>query len=144
MWYASGSSWIKINGKNMPTYTINYLESNDGVHWGHVGKICIQPENDREYAFGRPYVIRHDGIYKMFYSIRYKDKGYRLGYAESADGITWNRMDDKMNFDVSESGWDSEVVAYSAVAEIKGKWYMFYNGNGMGKTGFGYAELIEW
>lgn len=144
MWYVAGNSWTNINGKDLPNYTINYLESKDGIHWGDTGAVCIDVENNNEHGFGRPYVIKHEGIYKMFYSIRVNKLGYRLGYAESQDGIKWTRMDKKMNFDVAEKGWDSEVIAYSSVVEIKGKWYMFYNGNGMGKSGFGYAELLEW
>lgn len=144
MWYVAGSSWTRIDGKDLPNYTINYLESKDGIHWGNTGRVCIDVEHDNEHGFGRPYVIKHDEIYKMFYSIRVNKLGYRLGYAESKDGIEWTRMDSKMDLDVSKSGWDSEVMAYTAVVNINEKWYMFYNGNGMGKSGFGYAELLEW
>lgn len=144
MWYAAGKKWIEIDGKSLPTYTINYLESNDGINWGQKGKVCIDIENDEEHGFGRPYVIKHDGMYKMFYSKRIKHLGYRMGYAESNDGINWQRKDDEVNLDVSETGWDSEVVAYPAVIELNNIFYMFYNGNGMGKTGFGYAKLESW
>lgn len=143
MWYVAGSDWMEIDGKNMPVYEIKYLESKDGINWPSEGRTCIKIENENEHGFGRPYVIEHNGIYKMFYSIRVKHFGYRLGYAESIDGINWNRKDNLMNLDVSEDGWDSEMIAYSAVVEINNKLVMFYNGNGFGKTGFGYAELME-
>lgn len=143
MWYVAGSEWMEIDGKRMPVYEIKYLESQDGIDWPNEGKTCIKIENENEHGFGRPYVIEHNGIYKMFYSIRVKHLGYRLGYAESNDGISWVRKDNLMNLDVSKDGWDSEMITYSAVIEIDGKLIMFYNGNGFGKTGFGYAELIE-
>ena len=79
----------------------------------------------------------------MFYSIRIKHKGYRLGYAESIDGIKWIRKDNEMNLDVSKDDFDNEMICYSSVIEINGKLVMFYNGNGFGKTGFGYALLEE-
>ena len=69
------------------------------------------------------------------------EKGYRLGYAESKDGINWIRQDDKINLDVSNSGFDSNMICYSAVIKIKNNLIMFYNGNDFGKTGVGYAVL---
>lgn len=144
MWYVAGSSWIKIDGVKKPVYTINYLESSDGIQWGNEGKICIDIEHEKEYGFGRPYVVKDNSLYRMFYSIRIKHKDYRLGYTESEDGISWARKDDKIGIDVSESGWDSEMICYSAVVKVKDKVYMFYNGNEFGKTGFGYAVLDSW
>ena len=142
MWYVAGSEWVEIDGKDMPVYIIKYLESEDGINWEKEGKICIDIENENEHGFGRPYVIKGNDIYKMFYSIRVKHKGYRLGYAESNDGINWVRKDSEIGIDVSENGWDSEMICYSSVIKVKDKTYMFYNGNQFGKTGFGYAELV--
>ncbi|MEP5069850.1 MAG: hypothetical protein ABJQ96_04225, partial [Crocinitomicaceae bacterium] len=66
------------------------------------------------------------------------------GYAESLDGIEWERKDREVGIDVSEAGWDSEMVCFPSVIKVKDKTFMFYNGNNNGKTGFGVAELIEW
>ena len=143
MWYVGGSEWTEINGKSMPVYEIKYIESNDGINWGGKGKDCIKIQNNLEHGFGRPYVLKHKGIYKMFYSIRVKKLGYRLGYAESDNGLDWIRKDNELNLDVSEFDFDNEMICYSAVIELNGKLIMFYNGNSFGKTGFGYAELIE-
>jgi sucrose-6-phosphate hydrolase SacC (GH32 family) len=144
LWYVGGSEWELIDGKMMPVYRIKYAESEDGIHWPEESVLCIDIENEHEHGFGRPYVIKDNNMYKMFYSIRVKHKGYRLGYAESLDGIHWERKDNEIGIDVSEKGWDSEMICYSAVITIHGKTYMFYNGNEFGKTGFGYAELISW
>ncbi len=141
MWYVAGSSWIDIDGKSMPVYTVKYMESRDGVNWPQEGRTCIDIEKDDEHGFGRPYVIKDGGLYRMFYSIRVKHKGYRVGYAESRDGIDWIRKDAFAGIDVSQEGWDSRMVCYAAVAKAGGRTYMFYNGNDFGRTGFGYAEL---
>ncbi len=141
MWYVAGSNWIEIDGKYLPVYTINYLESPDGINWAEEGKVCIDIQNDNEHGFGRPYVVKDNGTFKMFYSIRVKYKGYRLGYAESHDGINWTRKDNEIGIDVSESGWDSQTICYPAIVKAKDKIYMFYNGNDFGRTGFGYAVL---
>lgn len=144
MWYVGGDKWTVIDGKQLPMYTINYLESKDGIGWGKVGKVCIPIEHANEHGFGRPYIINQDGKYKMFYSIRVHQQGYRLGYAESSNGIDWIRKDDQVGIDVSQSGWDSEMICYSAVMNIGEQYYLFYNGNEFGKTGFGLAELVSW
>ena len=48
-----------------------------------------------------------------------------------------------MQIDVSPTGWDAEMICYPAVINVKGKTYLFYNGNNNGETGFGVAELIN-
>jgi hypothetical protein len=70
-----------------------------------------------------------------------KSNSYRIGYAESADGIEWIRKDDYLGLDVSPSGWDSEMVAYPYIYADATKKYMFYNGNGFGRSGLGCAVL---
>ena len=66
---------------------------------------------------------------------------YRVRYAESSDGIHWVRKDEEVDLDVSDSGWDSEMICYPYIFDHKGNRYMLYNGNDFGKTGFGLAVL---
>ncbi|MEM2130212.1 MAG: glucosyl hydrolase [Candidatus Bathyarchaeia archaeon] len=141
MWYVAGSRWINVKGKLVPTYNLRYMESMFAHKWAEKGIACIDFANEDEYGFGRPWVIREGNIYKMWYSIRTISKGYRIGYAESKDGVNWIRKDNEVGIDVSKEGWDSEMICFSAVADIDGKRYMFYNGNDFGKTGFGVAML---
>ena len=70
-----------------------------------------------------------------------KIQSYRIGYAESLDGIVWKRMDDVNVIEPSDEGWDSEMVAYPEIVDIENRRLMFYNGNGFGQSGFGYAEI---
>jgi predicted GH43/DUF377 family glycosyl hydrolase len=144
MWYVGGSDWTTVNDKALPVYNIRYLTSPDGINWGPEGSVCIDYQNDDEHAFGKPFIYEDGELQRMFYSIRTRSKGYRLGYAESRDGINWERKDDQVGIDVSESGWDSEMIAYSCIVRHKDKVYMFYNGNNLGESGFGYAELVRW
>lgn len=142
-WYPSGNEFISVNGKKVHTYVLKYLESKNGVHWGAGGETILNHASDDEYGFGRPYIVKSNGLYEMYYSIRTFSKGYRLGYAISMDGKSWQRRDEEIGIDVSKNGWDSEMICYSSVISLKGRTYMFYNGNGLGKTGFGYAELVK-
>lgn len=144
MWYVGGGSWVKVNGKLMPVYDIRHIKSNDGINWPSQGEVVLPLTDSNEHGFGRPYVVKTNGAYQMYYSIRkIKPNTYRLGYAESANGIVWARKDKELRLDVSSRGWDSESIEYSAVVECGGKVWMFYNGNDFGATGFGLAELAE-
>ena len=69
--------------------------------------------------------------------------GYRLGYAESADGVRWERLDHLAGMERSDEGWDSVMIAYPFVYEHRGVKHLLYNGNGFGETGIGYAVLDE-
>lgn len=145
IWYTSGSIWKMINDKPEISYHIKYAESKNGVDWIRNDISCILPNEEYE-ATARPCVIKEKGTYKMWYSKRNIDgfrnnmnRGYRGGYAESIDGIVWERKDHLFGLEVSDEGWDSEAIAYPYVLNFKGIKFMFYNGNGFGKSGFGYA-----
>jgi len=138
MWYVSGIEWVHTD---LIRYDIKYAESTDGVHWKKDGTACLGFKSENEYAQARPCVLKENGIYKMWCSYREGEQTYRIGYAESKDGLTWKRKDEDAGIDVSESGWDSEMIEYTYVFDHAGKKYMLYNGNGYGKDGFGYAEL---
>jgi predicted GH43/DUF377 family glycosyl hydrolase len=142
MWYIGGNSWTLHKGKPLPVYSIKYMESPDGICWDANGHICMSPQGDDEHGFGRPFVIREENRYGMYYSIRTFSKGYRLGYAQSPNGISWVRDDAQINLDISPGQWDSETLCYSALMRREDKYYLFYNGNHYGQTGFGYAEAV--
>jgi hypothetical protein len=138
MWYVSGTAWEVIDGHPRHRYHIKYAESSDGCRWARKGTVCIDYVGD-EYAFGRPCVIRDSamGRYRMWYSVR--GASYRLGYAESSDGIVWQRHDDRAGLAASCEGWDSEMIAYPVVFPHRNTLRMLYNGNGYGRTGIGLA-----
>lgn len=145
LWYIAGSQWENIEGKSMPVYDIRYAESDDGIHWPEHGEVQISITEKDEHGFGRPYVTaRPQGGYRMFYSVRRRSlRAYRMGYAESVDGLNWDRMDDQLNLDVSAGEFDSDAIMYAAPIEVDGKLYVFYNGNEFGKAGFAVALLEQ-
>jgi hypothetical protein len=139
MWYVSCVKWEMVNGKPRHYYHVQYAESDNGIEWRRDGRVCIGFKSGEEYAIARPVVRKENGIYRMWYS--YRGDSYRIGYAESADGLEWERLDDTAGIDVSSSGWDSEMVEYPFVFSHRGQHYMLYNGNGFGRTGIGLAVL---
>lgn len=137
MWYISGDRWFARDNETFPVYNVKYAESRDAIHWERKGRVCIDYKNADEHALARPCVLKENGIYKMWYS--HKGADYRIGYAESKDGLRWARMDDQVGIDVSADGFDSIMQEYGFVVSHKGRKYMFYNGNDYGKEGIGYA-----
>jgi predicted GH43/DUF377 family glycosyl hydrolase len=144
MWYGSNLHWGKTQDEM--DHVIKYAESNDGFSWKRSGNIAVDLMHPNEYAISKPFVLKSkDGHYTMFYS--YRGNGevttYRIGHAVSRDGLHWTRKDADTGIDVSTEGWDSEMICYPFVFEYGGETYMFYNGNGYGRTGFGLARLED-
>lgn len=148
MWYVSGLRWEEIVGKYEPVYVIKHAYSGNGIDWVRPGEICIPPNHDLE-AFSRPRVLKDGPVYKMWYCYRHSEDyrggtgSYRMGYAESLDGLAWQRMDDAPERDIPGGDWDNEMQCYPYVFDCEGKRFMVYNGNGFGRSGFGLAEWVE-
>lgn len=150
-WYLSCTEWREVKGRVEPRYHIKYAESTDGINWERKGIVAIDYKDEDEAGIVKASVIKEEGRYKMWFSYRqfvdYRiDVGgsYRIGYAESKDGVNWERKDQSpLALDVSSNRdhWDGLMVEYPHVFDVKGNRYMLYNGNGFGKTGIGYAEL---
>lgn len=137
MWYGSNLRWGPEQ-RDMD-HIIKHAYSTDGETWRPTNTICIGIDNPGEYAFSRPCVIRDGSLWKMWYS--YRGAAYRIGYAESHDGIHWTRRDVLAGITPSPEGWDSESVEYPWVFDHDDGRYMLYNGNRYGLTGFGLAVL---
>lgn len=143
VWYSVIYKWTYINDIPYPTYDIKYIESADGIHFPDEGVQCVKC-NSNEYRIGRPKVsIVGKDKYEMRYTSDTYSKEYISGYAESSDGVHWIRKDSLGWLTKSETGFDDEMACYPVVFYSHYGTYMFYDGNGMGKTGFGYAELIK-
>lgn len=145
MWYLSCIGWEPVDGKPEPLYNIKYAESPDGINWQQTGHVAIGLEGD-EGGLVSAAVVKRNGMYSMWYGKRKKSdyrhnfsNTYRIGYAESADGKKWTRKDNLAGIDVSSEGWDSEMISYPYLVTVGDKLLMFYNGNGFGRSGFGYA-----
>jgi hypothetical protein len=140
MWYVAGDQHISAGGTTRPNYNIHFIESDDGIHWPTKGDISISLKDD-EYGLGRPFIATWDDRPRMFYSVRSHSGGYRLGFAELDGDRTWVRRDDNVGIEISDLGWDSEMLIWAAIISTEYGTYLFYNGNGYGETGFGYAIL---
>ena len=142
MWYWTCVEWTREGDWVHYNNVIMHAQSVDGVTWVSDPTPCITVDFHEDYSAGRPWVMRDGTRYRMWYAIRGKTAPYRIGYAESADGCEWVRMDADAGIDRSAHGWDSEMICYPSVVDVGDRRFLVYNGNGHGKTGFGVAELV--
>ena len=90
-------------------------------------------------------------LYRMWFCVRgnegfrkdfKNDKTYRIKYAESTDLISWKRGEDESLFLLPTDDpydWDGIMTCYPCIIKYDGTLFMFYNGNGFGQSGIGYA-----
>jgi predicted GH43/DUF377 family glycosyl hydrolase len=145
-YYLSCRDWKMFDGKIEPIYDIKYANSVNGIDWEPKGD-CI-PLDKNEGGLSKASIIKIDDIYYMWYSVRmekdYREDTqmtYRIRCAQSNDLLNWKKIT-TLGLDVdNNSEWDNQMVEYPHVVEYKNILYLFYNGNGFGKTGIGYATF---
>ena len=147
LFYIAGSKWKIVAGRPEPVYKIRMATSDDGIHWNKCNKDLIESRIEEDEAQASPDVFFANGKYHMFFCYRNsmhfrgKENGYRIGYASSDNLIDWVRNDDKAGIDISDDGWDSEMISYPHVFQVDDKIYMAYLGDQVGRYGFGLALL---
>jgi hypothetical protein len=147
LFYIAGRTWKLVGGRPEPVYRIRAATSNDGVSWSRLGRDLIPARLEEDEAQASPDVTLAGGRYHMFFCYRRSEdyrgsaNGYRIGYAWSHDLATWTRDDSLAGIDVSDQGWDSEMVSYPHVFDVDGTTYLAYLGNQVGRGGFGLAVL---
>ena len=142
VYYVAGNKFLQGREKTLAQYELYCLETDDLTKMNFDG-VKVLPCIDDEYRIGAPQVVKEDGIYKMYYCTGTESVVYDLKYAESIDGIHWDRNDAKLGYSRTPGAWDSDMAAYPSTIKCGGKKYLFYNGNNFGHDGFGYAEIIE-
>lgn len=153
MWYMYGARWILDSTEERTTervYKIGYAMSDDGVNWKKEGKQLLPDKLDENECQALPTVIYDNKRYHMMFCYRQatcfrnnKDRSYRIGYAYSDDLVNWIRDDENAGIDVSEEGWDTDMLCYPHLFHCDNKAYLLYNGNEFGRLGFGIAVLEE-
>ena len=136
MWYIGGNEWIEYQGKKLPVYGLRFTTSVDGLTWSHPIEVFEPDREIGQIGFGRPFVSEASSGFRMYISVR-TVTGYTISHATSTDGLRWTDW----QHDIIPAGddWESEMRCYAAPIAIGGNEYVFYNGNGYGRTGFGVA-----
>lgn len=152
MFYLFGKRWSEETAEHPSerVYKIGYAISEDGINWYKAGRSIISDVIDENECQALPTVIKIDQRYHMYFCYRHmtgfrddQTKGYRLGYAYSDDLQRWTRDDSQAGIDLSDGGWDSEMICYPNIFECHNSVYLLYNGNNFGRDGFGIAKLND-
>jgi len=145
MYYVSGVSWQLIDGCYYSRYNIKLALSKDGIHWQREGRVILDFKDSTESNLGKPTVLNEEDFFQMWYCFATPalGKGYRIGYAESNDGLVFKRQNEKLGLPPAPDGSDSKMSCYPHVIRYEGSQYLFYNGNEHGKYGFGLAVSSE-
>lgn len=138
LWYTRFERWGSGGDDHPHYYNIKHAKSTNGLDWVSDQDICIDFQDESEYAVAKPCVLKIGNKFVMWYS--YRGSSYLPGFAVSNDGIHWERRDDHVGITTSKDGWDSEMLCYPHVIEVGDYFYMFYNGNRYGVDGLGCAR----
>jgi predicted GH43/DUF377 family glycosyl hydrolase len=111
-----------------PRKSVALAESKDGLHWSGPPRVVLGPNQETgwEDDVNRPVVIKRGDTYHMWYTGQARGSS-RIGYATSADGVTWKRMSDKPVL-APEQPWEKVAVMcphviYDEEAKVYRMWY---------------------
>lgn len=139
MWYCSGVGWADPPAVKS-FYHIKTATSRDGISWQGEQTPTIALHAG-ESNIAAPSVWQENGAFHMMYcKVADNDGTYKLGYAHSDDGITWQRRDAALQIKPTPQDWESDTQAYPCVFSYKGEQYLIYSGDGLGREGIGLAR----
>lgn len=149
MYYTAGLDWFNIDDRWEHTYTIRRAVSDNGIDWDR-DYVNIIHQKDKYECISNPTILKIDNIYHMWFCFKGTlafrsdiSESYKIGYAYSHNNKDWIRDEENAGIHVSSNcnDWDSLMIEYPHIFKVNEKYYLLYNGNGFGETGFGYAKL---
>lgn len=143
-WVSRGQGWEMIGGTPYPRYNCWTIQSEDGVIWDERTAQLVLDVSDQEYRVGRPRVTRlTSGGYELRVTSDTRAKQYATRRLTSPDGVTFTPDPVEELPRGAPGDWDDEMTCYPARLDTgDGQSYLFYNGNGMGRTGVGVARRV--
>ena len=94
-----------------------------------------------------PTVLKHGGLYYLFYAGAYNNKPQQIGVATSKDGKAWKRMSDRPLLSNGKPGtWNASESGHPGVfTDSDGKTYLFFQGDDDNGHTWGISMLeIKW
>jgi hypothetical protein len=156
-----GDDWLsyytayQLTGPGQQSIHLCLARSSDGVKWS---KFPGNPVFGDDFSDGakrsvtsRCFVRLVDGVFQLWYT--FGKPGYRIYYAESTDGIRFERyqpsaeaptMLDAPNWIIPLSPkphWDDDITCYPEVQVVGDEYRMWYCGNGFGTVGYASAKV---
>jgi predicted GH43/DUF377 family glycosyl hydrolase len=138
MWYGGGGEGDPVK--------IGHATSQDGIDWTKRGaNPALEGGPSGSWDENRawdPFVLENLGEYMMWYS---SETSNSIGYANSSDGVTWNKYPANPVLSPGAPGsWESVNVMNPSVLYENGIYRMWYYGNSGPGTGLiGYATSTD-
>lgn len=144
MWYSGQTSgkkftsevwtdvYLEASMNDKGSSFIGYATSADGINWERYDTPVIRPTEEWELnSLMCPTAIwdEEKQVFKMWYSGGEWFEPNSIGYAESVDGITWEKYKNNPMFMAKhENIWEKERVAGAHIVKMDGWYYLFYIG----------------
>jgi predicted GH43/DUF377 family glycosyl hydrolase len=113
-----------------PKQSVALVESPDGIIWSEPPRIVLGPleGSNWEQDMNRPVVIKRDDTYQMWYTGQAQEHSW-IGYATSADGVTWKRMSARPVLSPDKPWEKVAVMCPDVIWDAEAKLYrMWYSG----------------
>ena len=132
VWFKDGVYHMWYTGQARGYSKIGYATSRDGIRFTRVSRMPVLiPERPHEgFSVMNPYVRWDDarGVWRMWYASGETYEPNVLCYAESKDGLVWEKSPLNPIF-VKGSGWEKDRIGGCEVHPLPdGSWAMFYIG----------------
>lgn len=137
VWYGTTLTWDGGNGEMI--HILKEKVSKDYVRFESTNRV-VEWKMGESQAFSRPSILKIHDHFLMAYSVRGNATKYRIGFGLIEDNSSMVKQ--ICTFSTSLSKWESEMVEYPYLVSHGDSVFMFYNGNGYGKSGIGLAQLI--
>ena len=134
-----------------PQRSLAVADSSDGWHWGQP-QIILPPDPavPGEEETNRACILREGTVWKIWFTSQYRpgkpDGTSRIFYAESGDGLVWNRHPRPVL--IPSLPWEKAAVMCPHVTAEDGRYRMWYSGGEQYEPdAIGYAESgdgIHW
>lgn len=144
MWYV---------GMNNSIWNIGLATSADGITWiKHPGNpvLKVGPANSwEERHVGAPCVIFDGSTYKMWYQGQNKQSSWKVGYATSSDGVTWQKHPSNpvLSTSAQQNDWDGHFASLPNVISENSRFKIWYTGISGHQTvrhyQVGYASSVD-
>ncbi len=129
---------------------VGIAESEDFKEWKFLNNDPIIPVGKQgefdDSQTSNPCVIKHNGVFKMWYQGKAKNGQISICYAESKDNINWNFLDKPINFIKKQitpgyrEGFHHPHVIFDENRNIFKMWCVLYE---KGMTSFIYTESVN-
>ncbi len=147
--YHNNKYWMWYTGWSSGVRQIGLATSLDGVNWTKYSGnpvLTVGPISAWDAQGAAVPCVIYDGKFKMWYH----GKGLypqAAGYAESVDGINWQKHAGNPVLVPLPGSWESNVIGINSVEKVGGIYQMWYGGNDGSTTRFGYAisgDGVRW